>query len=200
LGKDNFFDLVCSKLSLLSFSSLLSLPAKLYCMRFFIIGFKNSGKTTFGKKLAAKLGLQFIDLDEQIEINEGKSIPEIYTAIGDEAFRRLEWKQLKIQVKADNVVISTGGGAPCHCDNMNLMEKYGDVVYLKVPDEILVERLLKAANDRPIVLGKTEAELREYIVDLRNKCEHHYMRARYIVSGDSPDLDKLAEQIRQNKG
>ena len=47
-------------------------------------------------------------------------------------FRRLEWKALKEVVKKDNIVISTGGGAPCHCDNMSLMEQYGDVIYLKV--------------------------------------------------------------------
>ncbi len=89
-----------------------------------------------------------------------RSIPEIYTSSGDEAFRTLEWKALKELVKKDNIVISTGGGVPCHCDNMNLMEKYGEVIYLKVTDETLVNRLKRAVHDRPIVKGKTEEELR----------------------------------------
>lgn len=156
-------------------------------MRYFIIGFKNSGKTTFGRELAVRLGLGFMDLDEYIEAKEGKDIPDIYTRLGDEGFRRLEWKALKEAVKTDNIVISTGGGAPCHCDNMSLMEEYGDVIYLKVKDETLISRLKKAAEDRPIVLGKSEDELRHYISELRNKCEHHYLRARYIVDGDISD-------------
>jgi shikimate kinase len=160
-------------------------------MRYFVIGFKNSGKTTFGRQLAKRLGLDFTDLDEFIEKKEGKTIPEIYTRLGDEAFRQSEWKAIKEVVKTDNLVVSTGGGAPCHCDNMSLMEKYGDVIYLKVSDETLLNRLKKAAEDRPIVRGKSGEELRHYIAELRNRCEHHYLRARYIVDGDNPEMEKL---------
>jgi shikimate kinase len=169
-------------------------------MRYFVIGFKNSGKTTFGRQLSKKLGLAFTDLDEYIEEKEGKTIPEIYTGIGDEAFRSLEWKALKEVIKTDNLVVSTGGGAPCHCDNMSLMEKYGDVIYLKVSDDTLVDRLKKAAEDRPIVMGKSGDNLRQYIADLRNKCEHHYLRARYIVDGDKPDMEKLMGMLKKSCG
>lgn len=164
-------------------------------MRYFIIGFKNSGKTTFGRELSNRLGFDFIDLDEYIESSEGRSIPEVYTIIGEDAFRRLEWKALKEVVKNNNIVISTGGGAPCHCDNMNLMEEYGDVIYLKVADETLVGRLKKAAVDRPIVLGKSEEELRLYLADMRNKCEHHYLRARFIVDGDNLNWEELVKSL-----
>jgi shikimate kinase len=164
-------------------------------MRFFIIGFKNSGKTTFGRQLAEKLGLGFIDLDEQLEEQEGQTIPEIYTRVGEDAFRRLEWKALKSLVTKDNIVISTGGGAPCHCDNMSLMEQHGDVIYLKVTDETLIHRLKKAAEDRPIVKGKTEKELRQYLTRLRDRCEHHYKRAKYIVDGEEINLDDFIGQL-----
>jgi shikimate kinase len=164
-------------------------------MRFFIIGFKNSGKTTFGRQLAEKLGLGFIDLDEQLEEQEGQTIPEIYTRVGEDAFRRLEWKALKSLVTKDNIVISTGGGAPCHCDNMSLMEQNGDVIYLKVTDETLIHRLKKAAEDRPIVKGKTEKELRQYLTRLRDRCEHHYKRAKYIVDGEEINLDDFIGQL-----
>jgi shikimate kinase len=165
-------------------------------MRYFIIGFKNSGKTTFGRILAGRLGLEFLDLDEFIEKREGKSIPEIYTRLGDEGFRRLEWKTLKeVSVQHNHIVISTGGGAPCHCDNMSLMEKYGDVVYLNVSNDLLVERLQQAAKERPIVLGKSESELREYIAQMRERCEHHYLRAKYIIAGDNPDVEELVRRL-----
>jgi shikimate kinase len=167
-------------------------------MRYFIIGFKNSGKTTFGKILARRLNLDFLDLDEYIEGKEGKSIPEIYTRLREEGFRKLEWKALKeVAVNHSQIVISTGGGAPCHCDNMTLMEKYGEVIYLKVSDDLLVERLKHAVKDRPIVLGKSEAELRTYITGLRKRCEHHFLRAKYIVEGDELNLEELVEKLKK---
>ncbi len=164
-------------------------------MRYFIIGFKNSGKTTLGRKLSRMLNFGFIDLDEYIEEKEGLSIPEIYTSIGDETFRTLEWKSLKELVKKDNIVVSTGGGVPCHCNNMNLMEKYGEVIYLNVNDETLVNRLKRAVHDRPIVKGKTDDELRTYIADLRSRCEHHYKRAKYIVDGENINLPALLKSL-----
>jgi shikimate kinase len=180
---------------LLANSSITYLCKKIIPVRYFIIGFKNSGKTTFGRKLARMLNLDFIDLDEYIEEKEGRSIPEIYTSIGDETFRTMEWKSLKELVKKDNIVVSTGGGVPCHCNNMNLMEKYGEVIYLNVNDETLVNRLKRAVHDRPIVKGKTEEELRSYIADLRSRCEHHYKRAKYIVDGENINLPALLKSM-----
>lgn len=164
-------------------------------MRYFVIGFKNSGKTTFGRKLAKMLDLGFTDLDEYIEEKEGKTIPDIYTRLGDDAFRRLEWKALKTLVKTDNIVVSTGGGAPCHCNNMSLMEEYGDVIYLEVTNETLVNRLKKSAKDRPIVKGKTEEELRLFVAELRNRCEHHYKRAKFIVDGEHLNMNDLIKSL-----
>jgi shikimate kinase len=78
---------------------------------------------------------------------------------------------------------------------MNLMEQYGDAIYLKVSDELLVSRLKKASEDRPIVRGKTEEELRQYVADLRHRCEHHYLRARYIVDGVILTTEKLIREL-----
>jgi len=149
--------------------------------------------------LAHRLKLDFVDLDEIIESKEGKSIPEIYIRLGEDGFRRLEWKSLKEVVKRNNhMVISTGGGVPCHCNNMTLIEQYGEAIYLKVSDETLVERLKHASLDRPIVLGKTMEELRVYVADLRKRCEHHYLRAKYVVDGDRPDIEELAGILKKD--
>jgi len=164
-------------------------------MRLFIIGYKSSGKTTIGKKLAQKLKMEFIDLDHAIEERENRSVPEIYTEIGDTEFRKLEWEVLREIVKKDNIIVSTGGGAPCHCNNMNLMEKYGDVLYIHLDNDTLVSRLKHATKDRPIVLNKTDEELRDYIADLRNRCEHHYTRAKYIIEGKDISVNKIIEAL-----
>jgi len=166
-------------------------------MRYFIIGFKSSGKTTTGRKLARKLGMDFIYLDDHIEQMTSRSVPEIFSTEGETEFRNLEWKALKDVVNRDNIIVSTGGGVPCHCDNINLMEKYGEIIYLRLNNDILVSRLEKAASDRPIVKNKTRGDLYRYIVDLKNKCEHHYMRARYIIDGESLKIDKLVETLNR---
>jgi shikimate kinase len=160
-------------------------------LRYFIIGFKSSGKTTLGKKLARRLNMEFIDLDEVIERREGKTVPELYTEVGDEGFRIKEWEALKETVRKDNMVVSLGGGAPCHCDNMNLMERKGEVIYIRLDNDTLVSRLKAAVRDRPIVLNKSDAELREYVEDLKSRCEHHYLRAKYIIDGKDLSFDQL---------
>jgi shikimate kinase len=164
-------------------------------MRYFIIGFKSSGKTTIGKKLARRLKMDFVDLDEWIELREGINVPELYTRLGDEGFRVKEWEALKEVIKKDNIVISLGGGAPCHCDNMNLMEQNGEVIYIRVDNDTLVSRLKSAVNNRPIVLNKSDEELRSYVADLKNRCEHHYLRAKYIVEGKDLTIERILETL-----
>jgi shikimate kinase len=164
-------------------------------LRYFIIGYKSSGKTTLGKKLAHRLSLEFIDLDEAIEKREGKTIPQLYTELGDTEFRNREWEALLEVVKKENVIVALGGGAPCHCDNMNLIMRYGVVIYLRLETDELVSRLKTATRDRPIVLNKSDEELQRYILDLREKCEHHYLRAKYIIDAWNITEDKILELI-----
>jgi shikimate kinase len=150
-----------------------------------------------GKKLAHRLNMEFIDLDEVIEQREGKSVPALYTELGDEEFRVKEWEALKETVLKDNIVVSLGGGAPCHCDNMNLLEHKGEVIYLQLDNDTLVSRLKGAVKDRPIVLNKSDEELRTYVNELRNRCEHHYLRAKYIVDGKDLTADILLKTLRK---
>jgi shikimate kinase len=166
-------------------------------VRYFIIGFKSSGKTTLGKKLAHRLSMEFIDLDYVIERREGKSVPVLYTELRDEGFRIKEWEALKEVVIKDNIVVSLGGGAPCHCDNMNLMERKGEVIYIRLDNDTLVSRLKSAVKNRPIVLNKTDAELRMYVEELKQKCEHHYLRAKYIVEGKNITTDLILRVLNK---
>ncbi|MBP1668115.1 MAG: shikimate kinase [Bacteroidetes bacterium] len=170
---------------------------KLCFVRLFIIGYKSSGKTTLGKQLAMELNLEFIDLDDFIEQQEGKTIPEVFLEAGEEEFRRRERKALRRVIRKDDILVSTGGGVPCHLDNMTLMEKHGIIVYLKADDETLVSRLKTAAVNRPIVKGKSEEELRTYLAELRNRCERYYVRAHIIVDGNKTAIHDIMEQLKK---
>jgi shikimate kinase len=152
-----------------------------------------------GKKLAKRLNMEFVDLDDVIEKREQKTIPDLYSELGDEPFRVKEWEALKEVVKRDNLVVSLGGGAPCHCDNMNLIEKYGEVIYIHLDNDTLVSRLKDATKDRPIVLNKDDEELRHYVMDIRDRCEHYYLRAKYHIEGKNLTVDKIVDAIQFDK-
>jgi shikimate kinase len=165
-------------------------------MLYFIIGFKNSGKTTLGKKLASKLKTVFIDLDHYIEKMEGRTVPDIFVQDGEQEFRNKEWKALKdIVTRYSDAIVSTGGGAPCHCDNMNIMKQYGKIIFLNVPDDVLISRLSKVAGDRPIVKGKTVEELKVYVAEQKKACEPFYYQADLIVEGRIIRVEDVVRKI-----
>ena len=110
----------------------------------FICGMPGSGKTTLGKKLAAKLSATFIDLDSAIELETGKSPAAWLTQHDELEFRFVESQALRNLELSRLSVVSCGGGTPCFNDNLNWMLKNGKVVYLDLPIGMLLQRLKKA--------------------------------------------------------
>jgi shikimate kinase len=109
----------------------------------FLIGFMGSGKTTLGKKLAAKLNWKFIDLDEAVRVEHGaESVAALIKDKGFDFFRQAEGEMLK-SLSLENVVVSTGGGTPCYFDNLEWMKGSGVVVFLDVDEGMLYSRLVK---------------------------------------------------------
>ena len=81
--------------------------------RVFLVGYMGAGKTTVGKELAKLAGLSFIDLDYYIEGRYHKAVSQIFAERGEEAFREIERNMLHEVAEFEDVLISTGGGAPC---------------------------------------------------------------------------------------
>ena len=90
--------------------------------RIFLIGYMGAGKTTVGKVLSQQLGLSFIDLDHYIEGRYHKTVGQLFAERGEEAFRDIERRMLREVAAFENVLVSTGGGAPCFFDNIEFME------------------------------------------------------------------------------
>jgi shikimate kinase len=82
-------------------------------MRIYLVGYMGSGKSTLGRRLAGHAGLHFIDLDKYIEERNCRTVPQIFALEGEESFRKKERKALEEVSEFDNVVVATGGGAPC---------------------------------------------------------------------------------------
>lgn len=142
-----------------------------------------SGKSTMGRKLASELNMTFVDLDSFLEEKYFRTIPQIFAEEGEENFRRKERKVLEEVASFDDVIVATGGGAPCFFDNMELMNKSGFCVFLDVDIDSLINRLLTARVERPLIKGKSAEELRVFIDDLLEKRRPFYEKASYILKG-----------------
>ena len=105
-------------------------------IRIFLIGYMGAGKTTLGKAFSREEGLTFVDLDWYIEERFHKTIAQIFAERGEEGFRELERRMLHEVSEFENVVIATGGGTPCHFDNMEHMNACGETVFLEVDVDV----------------------------------------------------------------
>lgn len=157
-----------------------------------------SGKSTVGRELANKLKLQFIDLDNYIEERNFKTIPEIFASAGEEGFRKAEQQALREVSEFENVVVATGGGAPCFFDNMELIKRTGISIYLNGTPRILAERLMNSKTERPLIKGKSENELIEFIHETLDKRNLWYNQAHVIFNFDwDVSIDEVLEKLTQ---
>jgi shikimate dehydrogenase len=96
-----------------------------------LIGMPGCGKSTVGRLLAQRIGRPFTDIDRQIEVAAGKSIPQIFADNGEETFRQLETRVLDEEAKKSGAVIATGGGVVTRQENLDLLRQNSFIVYLK---------------------------------------------------------------------
>jgi shikimate kinase len=155
------------------------------------------GKSTMGRALAAALQLKFIDLDHYLEDKFLMTIPQIFALEGEEAFRKKEQSILQEVSSFDNVVVATGGGAPCFFDNMELMNQTGTCIFLDVDTETLVHRLIKSKTERPIIKGRSPMELGQFIDEMMLKRRPYYERARHILKGSEIKPTQVIELLQQ---
>jgi shikimate kinase len=163
-------------------------------MKIFLIGFMGSGKTTLGRKLATRMGYEFIDLDHKLEQQVELSIAEYFSFFGEDEFRKKEAEVLKKSLYPDDAIISTGGGLPCYFDNMDWMKANGKVVYIKLSPKTLADRLETGKEERPLLQDKHGDDLVAFIEQKLAEREDFYSQANIIVDGLSLTAERL-EQI-----
>ncbi|SMC78882.1 shikimate kinase [Pedobacter africanus] len=164
-------------------------------MRIFLIGFMGSGKSTMGKKLATKLGYDFIDLDHEIEKQIGTSISDYFGSHGEAAFRELESQSLKNFAYPQNAVVATGGGTPCFFDNMDWMNASGTSMYIEMPPAALAKRLEGGKEKRPLLRDLDEAGMIAFIESKLSERESFYKRATIIINGINLNADAMRAAI-----
>ena len=98
-----------------------------------LIGMPGCGKTTYGKTLARETGRTFVDLDREVEVDAGKTIPEIFEAEGEKTFRRYESEAAGKWGKEHGLIIATGGGIVTGEENYRILHQNGRIIWLKRP-------------------------------------------------------------------
>lgn len=168
----------------------------------YLVGYMGAGKTTAGRLLADKLGWHFVDLDAAFEQIHGYTTAEYIRQFGLEAFRKKEKyvvEDLADQVPFDKVIYATGGGYPCWEDNMDCLLELGTSIYIRWKPEHLAKRLsLTDLSERPVLQGRSEEELLQFIAPQLEAREPFYSRAHHIIDVavcDEQSDERIAEEL-----
>jgi shikimate kinase len=164
-------------------------------MLFFLNGFMGSGKSHWGKIWAAQYKLGFIDLDELIEMEEGKPVVDIFESKGEDYFRTVEAKKLREMAEVKNTIIACGGGTPCFYNNMQWMNEKGLSVYIAATPEEILRRLVKGQEQRPLIKKLNQAELLFFIQQKLKEREPFYSQANIILQSADITEHTFEEKI-----
>ncbi len=159
-------------------------------MNIYLIGYMCSGKSTVGRLLSQRLGMRFCDIDDEIERCCNAAVSQIFAKRGEVEFRQLERKMLIDLCDMDDVVVAAGGGTPCFFDNMRLMRSSGKVVYLRLSDALLAERILATdVGSRPLLADCITADdMRCRVEEQMNMRRQFYEQADVAVGVDVADM------------
>ena len=158
----------------------------------FLIGFMGTGKSTIANSLKRKYDMQVVDMDSEIEKNQGKAISEIFAEEGEEYFRDLETQLVMDLQRRDNVVVSCGGGAVLREKNVQEMRKSGKIILLQATPETILERV-KNSHNRPLLEGNKNID---FIKELMSKREDKYNSAAdIVVSVDARAVEDIADEV-----
>jgi len=162
----------------------------------FLIGYRCTGKSSVGKLLSQKLGWPFIDTDSLLVSESGISIKEIVETHGWDRFRKMEHVIVNQVCIPDRRVVATGGGVVLNEANVNLMKKYGKIIWLKALPETIKSRMMRdqgTAAFRPSLTTKDSfSEIEEMLIQ-RDPLYRQAMD--FCVETDDRSADEIRDTI-----
>ncbi|MBU0690312.1 shikimate kinase [bacterium] len=162
----------------------------------FLCGLPGSGKSSVGKAVAEAFVLPFVDLDEEIEKECGRSIGEIFEQEGEAFFRVLETQALTRACAQRSAVVALGAGVLENDENLASVLECGQLVYLRVPVDAIANRI-SSWESRPLFSEcATKVQITVKLKQLLSKREARYLRADYIVDvSDNESAEQTASRV-----
>lgn len=166
--------------------------------RIFLIGMMGSGKSYWLKQLAKWNKSVGYDLDALIEMNEEKTIAEIFAEEGEAYFRKEETKILKWFKEKKKYVVATGGGTASFQENIDFMKKEGVVIWLDESVDVLVKRLVNDKERRPLIAALSDQELATFLEQKLVERHPFYKQAHYRLTSDQITEASLKKIIQKH--
>lgn len=168
-------------------------PSSLSATTYVLVGMPGAGKSSIGRRLAARLGLPFVDSDAEVEQAAGMTVPEIFAKLGEAAFREGERRVMARLLDGSPHVIATGGGAFIDPATRALIHEKAVSIWLRVDLDILHHRVARN-DDRPLLKqGDAAATLRR-LLDAR---EAAYAEADVVVLCDDRPHEETTERVME---
>ena len=157
-----------------------------------LIGMMGAGKTFIGRKLAKLLAhFKYVDIDEEIEKEQGLTISEIFEKHSEKHFRELETNVVKKFSKYKNLIISTGGGTFENPENIEFLKENGIIFYLNASAQELFNRIGNESN-RPLLKDSFSVKM---IKELLKKREKNYLKADFVIDTDKKQAYTILDNI-----
>lgn len=166
---------------------------KEYKPNIILTGFMATGKTCVGRRLAGRLGYDFVDLDTSVEAEAGMPVPQIFASQGEATFRELEARMVEQAAGRTGCVVATGGGAIMNPRNLEILKRSGVVIALTADPEIILSRI-GGGEDRPMLRG---GEKRERIRLLLEERAPAYARADLTVDTSDRTVDEVVDHLME---
>ena len=160
-------------------------------MKIVLTGFMGTGKSVVGRRLAERLGLSFIDLDDLIQEKAGMAIPEIFASEGESGFRQRERELIAGLANRRDCVIATGGGAMLDSENVRALKTGGVLVCLQADPEIILKRI-GADPHRPLL------QVPDRIARIRELLEQRasaYAQADLLLETSGATVEEIVDRI-----
>lgn len=158
-----------------------------------LTGFMGTGKTEVGKILSQRLGFIFVDVDTEIEKEQGMKITEIFKKYGEQRFRELEADVIKRISDRQCIVISTGGGAVLRQENIDNLRKKGVIVCLSASPETILMRTSNS-DDRPLLQVEDPMKRIKELLEFRKP---YYEKADIMIDTEGKTPIEVADEIIQ---
>jgi shikimate kinase len=157
-----------------------------------LVGMMGVGKSSIGRRLAARLGVPFVDADSEIEKAAGMNIADIFARHGEDYFRSGEARVIARLLDGGPQVLATGGGAVMNADTRVAIKAKGVSIWLNAELDVLMRRINKRKNDRPMLqTADPAATLRELLVAR----EPAYAQADLTVQSREVPHDAIVSEI-----